>query len=91
LAFKRAVELAPRSEQPTMTFLIEVDGVMVVAVGPEQAWRCRNNSKAQSSLTHWRGFDADRHDQAVICQKYIRIPLDAFLRPRRSRLSRVAG
>jgi hypothetical protein len=36
-AFKRAVELAPPSEQPTMTFLIKVDGVMVVTVGPEQA------------------------------------------------------
>jgi hypothetical protein len=37
LAFRRAVELAPASEQPTMTFLIKIDGVMVVAVGPEQA------------------------------------------------------
>jgi hypothetical protein len=37
LAFKRAVELAPPSGQPTMTFLIKVDGVMVVAVGPERA------------------------------------------------------
>lgn len=37
LAFKRAVELAPASEQPTMTFLIKIDGVMVVTVGPEQA------------------------------------------------------
>ena len=36
LAFKRAVELAPASEQPTMTFLIKIDGVMVVAVEPEQ-------------------------------------------------------
>lgn len=35
-AFNRAVELAPASEQPTMTFLIKVDGVMVVTVGPEQ-------------------------------------------------------
>jgi hypothetical protein len=37
LAFDRAVELAPASEQPTMTFLIKIDGVMVVTVGPEQA------------------------------------------------------
>jgi hypothetical protein len=37
LAFNRAVELAPPSDQPTMTFLIKVDGVMVVTVGPEQA------------------------------------------------------
>lgn len=35
LAFKRAVELAPPSEQPTMTFLVKVDGVMVVTVGPQ--------------------------------------------------------
>lgn len=37
LAFRRAVELAPASEQPTMAFLIKIDGVMVVTVGPEQA------------------------------------------------------
>jgi len=36
-AFNRAVELAPASEQPTMTFLIKIDGVTVVTVGPEQA------------------------------------------------------
>jgi hypothetical protein len=36
-AFKYAVERAPASEQPTMTFLIKIDGVMVVTVGPEQA------------------------------------------------------
>jgi hypothetical protein len=36
-AFRRAVELAPASEQPTMAFLIKIDGVMVVTVGPEQA------------------------------------------------------
>jgi hypothetical protein len=36
-AFQRAVGLAPASEQPTMTFLIKIDGVMVVTVGPEQA------------------------------------------------------
>ena len=34
-AFRHAVERAPASEQPTMTFLIKIDGVMVVAVGPE--------------------------------------------------------
>jgi hypothetical protein len=37
LAFHRAVELAPPSDQPTMTFLIKVDGVIIVAVGPERA------------------------------------------------------
>jgi hypothetical protein len=36
-AFQRAVGLAPASKQPTMTFLIKIDGVMVVTVGPEQA------------------------------------------------------
>ena len=34
-AFKRAVELAPTSGEPTMAFLIKIDGVMVVAVGPQ--------------------------------------------------------
>jgi hypothetical protein len=34
-AFKRAVELAPASDEPTMAFLIKIDGVVVVAVGPE--------------------------------------------------------
>jgi hypothetical protein len=34
-AFKRAVELAPTSDEPTMAFLIKIDGVMVVAVGPQ--------------------------------------------------------
>ena len=33
-AFRHAVERAPASDQPTMTFLIKVDGVMVVTVGP---------------------------------------------------------
>jgi hypothetical protein len=33
-AFRRAVELAPPSEEPTMAFLIKIDGVVVVAVGP---------------------------------------------------------
>lgn len=36
-AFRHAVEQAPASNQPTMTFLIKIDGVMVVTVGPEQA------------------------------------------------------
>jgi hypothetical protein len=36
-AFRHAVERAPPSEQPTMTFLIKIDGVMVVTVGPERA------------------------------------------------------
>jgi len=35
-AFRHAVERAPASEQPTMTFLIKIDGIMVVTVGPEQ-------------------------------------------------------
>jgi hypothetical protein len=34
-AFQRAVELAPTSDEPTMAFLIKIDGVVVVAVGPE--------------------------------------------------------
>ncbi|NOJ48711.1 hypothetical protein [Bradyrhizobium archetypum] len=34
-AFRHAVERAPASDQPTMTFLIKVDGVVVVTVGPE--------------------------------------------------------
>jgi hypothetical protein len=33
-AFRRAVWLAPQAEQPTMVFLIEVDGVVVVAIDP---------------------------------------------------------
>jgi hypothetical protein len=33
-AFKRAVELAPTSDEPTMAFLVKIDGVVVVAVGP---------------------------------------------------------
>lgn len=36
-AFRHAVERAPASGQPTMTFLIKIDGVMVVTVGPERA------------------------------------------------------
>jgi len=35
-AFRQAVDRAPASHQPTMTFLIGIDGVMVVAVGPER-------------------------------------------------------
>ena len=35
-AFRHAVERAPASSQPTMTFLIKIDGVMVVTVGPER-------------------------------------------------------
>jgi hypothetical protein len=34
-AFKLAVELAPTSDEPTMAFLVKIDGVVVVAVGPE--------------------------------------------------------
>jgi len=34
-AFKRAVELAPTSDEPTMAFLIKIDGIVVVAVDPE--------------------------------------------------------
>jgi hypothetical protein len=33
--FRHAVERAPASDQPTMTFLIRIDGIMVVTVGPE--------------------------------------------------------
>lgn len=36
-AFKHAVGRAPASEGPIMAFLIKIDGVMVVTVGPEQA------------------------------------------------------
>ena len=35
-AFQHAIERAPASRQPTITFLIKVDGVMVVTVGPER-------------------------------------------------------
>jgi len=34
-AFKHAVKLAPTSDEPTMAFLIKIDGVMVVAIGPQ--------------------------------------------------------
>jgi len=33
-AFKRAVDLAPPSDEPTIAFLIEVDGVRVIAIDP---------------------------------------------------------
>jgi len=33
-SFERAVGLAPASDQPTMAFLIKVDGVMVVTIDP---------------------------------------------------------
>jgi hypothetical protein len=33
-AFQHAVGQAPPSDQPTMTFLIKIDGVMVVTVDP---------------------------------------------------------
>jgi hypothetical protein len=32
-AFKRAVELAPLSHEPTMAFLIKIDGIIVVTTG----------------------------------------------------------
>jgi len=35
-AFQHAVERAPASNQPSMTFLIKIDGVMVITVGPER-------------------------------------------------------
>ncbi len=34
-SFERAVHLAPASDEPTMAFLIQVDGVMVVFVDPD--------------------------------------------------------
>jgi hypothetical protein len=34
-AFKHAVKLAPTSDEATMAFLIKIDGVMVIAVGPQ--------------------------------------------------------
>jgi hypothetical protein len=34
-AFKRAVELAPASHEPTMAFLIKIDGIVVVTAGPD--------------------------------------------------------
>ena len=33
--FEHAVQVAPACDQPTMTFLIKIDGVIVVAVEPE--------------------------------------------------------
>jgi hypothetical protein len=35
--FRHAIGRAPASDQPTMTFLVKIDGVVVVTVGPEQA------------------------------------------------------
>lgn len=34
-SFERAVHLAPVSDEPTMAFLIQVDGVVVVSIDPE--------------------------------------------------------
>ena len=34
-AFKHAVEVAPPSNEPIMAFLIKIDGVTVIVVGPE--------------------------------------------------------
>lgn len=36
-AFRHAAGRAPPSDQPTMAFLIGIDGVTVVAIGPERA------------------------------------------------------
>jgi hypothetical protein len=33
--FKNAVELAPTAAEPTMAFLVKLDGVIVVTVAPE--------------------------------------------------------
>lgn len=35
-AFRHAVARAPASDQSTMTFLIRIDGLVVVTLGPEQ-------------------------------------------------------
>ena len=34
--FRHAVARAPASDQTTMTFLVRIDGVVVVTVGPKQ-------------------------------------------------------
>ena len=34
-SFERAVHLAPASDEPTLAFLIQVDGVVVVSIDPE--------------------------------------------------------
>jgi hypothetical protein len=34
-SFERAVRLAPAADEPTMAFLIQVDGVVVVSIDPE--------------------------------------------------------
>jgi hypothetical protein len=36
-AFQHAVGRAPASDRPTMAFLIKLDGVTVITVGPDQA------------------------------------------------------
>jgi hypothetical protein len=33
-AFERAVKLAPASDEPTMAFLVKIDGVVIIAVDP---------------------------------------------------------
>ena len=35
VSFQRAVQLAPASDEPTMVFLVNLDGVVVVAIDPE--------------------------------------------------------
>lgn len=35
-AFERALKLSPPSDEPTMVFLIKIDGVIAIAVGPEE-------------------------------------------------------
>jgi hypothetical protein len=35
VAFRHAVEVAPASDEPTMAFLIRIDGVTIVTIGPE--------------------------------------------------------
>jgi hypothetical protein len=34
-AFQRAVKLAPKTDEPTMAFLVKIDGVVVVTVDPD--------------------------------------------------------
>jgi hypothetical protein len=34
VAFERALKLAPASDEPTMAFLVKIDGVIVIAVDP---------------------------------------------------------
>jgi hypothetical protein len=35
VAYERALGLAPESDEPTMAFLITIDGVTVISVGPD--------------------------------------------------------